>query len=130
MFYGNVKSGKLTINSVDIFRDYLRSIPDGDVKLSVRKCRPDRSNPQNRYYQGIIVKILSDELGYEKDEIHEIVKWRFLRETKEIKGTVYEYSRSTASLNTAEFEEFLEQCRRWALKDLEIYLPLPREVDY
>ena len=40
-------------------------------------------------------------------------------------------SRSTANLNTKEFENYLEEIRRWAITDLSINIPEPNEnYDY
>ena len=38
--------------------------------------------------------------------------------------------KSTASLNTVEFEEFNSECRRWASKKIGLYIPEPNEIEY
>ena len=91
-----------------------------------------RSIPENKYYWGVIVEILSDELGYSKFETHEILKEKFLREPKFIQtkeGMIEIWiPKSTASLSTTEFEGFLADIRGWAVADLGIVIPLPKEV--
>lgn len=90
-----------------------------------------RSTPQNKYYWGVVVELLSTDLGYSKFEIHEILKWKFLREPKYIKTTegVQEIwiPKSTTKLTTKEFEKYMTEIRDWALIDLNIVLPLPNE---
>ena len=90
-----------------------------------------RSNPENRYYWGVIVSILSDELGYSTWEMHEILKAKFLRHIAFVKTKdgveEVEISGSTAHLSTSEFEKYLENIRIWASSDLEISIPLPNE---
>ncbi|MBC8521065.1 MAG: hypothetical protein H8D26_03625 [Methanomicrobia archaeon] len=81
---------------------------------------------------GVVIEILSDELGYSKFEIHEILKEMFLREPKYIKtidNKVKEVwiSRSTRELTTEQFEKYMADVRNWAVMDLGIVLPLPRE---
>ena len=91
-----------------------------------------RSLPENRYYFGIIVKILSDELGNSPMEIHELCKQLFLGEIVFIKTQKgvreINVSKSTTELSTIEFEEYLSNIRQWASMELGIYLPLPNEL--
>lgn len=90
-----------------------------------------RSQPQSRYYFGVIIEILSNELGYTKNECHEILKELFLKTLKHLKtkNGVKEVwiTKSTTNLTTIDFEEFLSQIRQWASIELSIYLPLPNE---
>lgn len=92
-----------------------------------------RSLQENKYYWGVIVKILSSELGYTRDETHEILKELFLRELKflKTKDGVEEVwiTKSTTKLSVGEFEDYLSEIRQWASMALGIYLPLPRESE-
>ena len=67
---------------------------------------------------------MGDELGYNQEETHEALKWKFLR-----KGGKLETVKSTTSLTTTEFETFLELVRIWAITDMGITIPLPDEVN-
>ena len=91
-----------------------------------------RSNPENRYYWGVVVQILAEELGYFKDEMHEILKRKFLTEhvllRNKGKEIAAERNRSTAELSTKEMEDFLSQIRIWASSELSIFIPEPNEV--
>lgn len=92
-----------------------------------------RSTQQNRYYWGCVVQILSDELGYDRNEIHEIIKNKFLLENKIIKtknGSAVELkvSGSTSNLDTIQFEDLMTKIRIWANRDLGIYIKEPNEI--
>ena len=93
-------------------------------KITVRKLR---SVKQNRYYWGIIIKILCKEIGYSKEEMHEALKYKFLR-YENVTGlpTVL----STTNLSTIEQESYHAQIRRWAAIDMGIVIPKPNEVDF
>lgn len=108
--------------------DYLKAL-DNVYKVDIKRDRKGRSNPQNRYYRGVVVKMISEETGYTPEEVHEILKTKFLSYEKVIEktGEVFTISRSTTELNTQEFEEFLEMCRMFAAQDIEIVIPLPNE---
>lgn len=90
-----------------------------------------RSLPENRYYFGVIVQILSDELGYSREEVHEICKHLFLSEVIFLKTKdgfkEMRIPKSTTQLKTIEFEDYLSNIRQWASIELSIYLPLPNE---
>jgi len=83
-----------------------------------------RSKEQNDYYWGVVVTMLSDRFGYSKDEIHEILKWKFLRAVEPGKP---DRIRSTRDITTLEAEAYYEQIRRWAAAEYNVYIPLPSE---
>ena len=88
----------------------------------IRKIKKQRSLNQNSYYWGIVIKIMSQELGYTDNEMHQVFASEFLmyinRDRKFIK--------STTELSTIEFENYLENCRRLA-SEQGIFIPLPNE---
>ena len=73
-----------------------------------------------------MVAILGDHCGYDPEEMHLALKFKFLRKGKEGLETVT----STTDLSTVEFESYLERIRRWASLDLNCFIPQPNEVDY
>ncbi|MDP2654910.1 MAG: hypothetical protein Q8Q08_12890 [Candidatus Omnitrophota bacterium] len=127
-FRARVEGGKLILYQPEALREWLRfRFKEGaDAKVIVRRYRKDRSNNQNKYYWAVPVKILADAFGYFPDEMHEALKFKFLRLTD---GPL-ERTRSTASLSTVEKEEYLARIRTWALTEHGIRIPLPNEVDY
>jgi len=112
--------------------NYLRELGN-DYIVDVKKQRNNRSNMQNNYYWKCIVQELSDFTGFFPDEMHDILKVKFASEwtTIEIedKTTGIQTLNSTARMNTAEFELYVEQIRIWALSDLGIRLMLPNEYN-
>ncbi len=100
-----------------------------------RIFRKDRSNNQNSYYWGVIISLLSEHTGFSPDEMHEILKHKFLRRTLWVRtkhGTQEQsiIAQSTTRLTTKQFEEYQSQIRQWASMDLGVFLPEPNEVDY
>jgi hypothetical protein len=88
-----------------------------------------RSLWQNSYYHGVIVRILADHFGYSPEEMHEALKFKFLRIERPGKPTTV---RSTADENftRADAENYYSQIRTWASREFGIYIPLPRETGY
>jgi hypothetical protein len=110
-----------------------------EVVITVSDTAKKRSVDQNAYYFAAIVNPICErfnELGerLEPDQVHEILKYKFLRvcnideDTGEIKA---EYVRSTASLKTYEFSFYLEDCIRYAAElGIDINTPARASKEY
>jgi hypothetical protein len=98
-------------------------------KIELKVNRDNRSNKQNRYYWGVVIAILSEFTGFTPDEMHYDLKSRFLKYYKVIPSTGEErlLIRSTSKLSTEEFEKYVEEIRRWAITELDVYIPSPNE---
>lgn len=86
-----------------------------------------RSNPQNRYYWGVVIDILSNHTGFDPVDMHEILKHKFLDRNVVIADEVMRIPKSTTSLTTSEFEIYLSQIKEWASIGLSVVLPDPNE---
>ncbi|MBU1308800.1 MAG: hypothetical protein KKE30_04610 [Gammaproteobacteria bacterium] len=90
-----------------------------------------RSLPQNSYYWGVIVKIISDELGYSPAQIHEMLREEFLYEVLHIKTrdgiTQKKIAKSTTEITTTEAEDYYSSIRQWASITLGLWIPEPHE---
>jgi hypothetical protein len=126
IFKAVIQKGKVVFDRVGLFNDYLTLLEGKEVDIVVRKHKKNRSNNQNAYYFGVVIKILSEDLGYSDDEMHSALKMMFLQDNLRKIPTL----RSTASLSTTEFEEYLEKIRQWAAQELSCVIPLPNEVDF
>ncbi len=108
---------------------------DERCKTCGRPFAKGRSGCQNRYYWGVVIDLLSEHTGFDREEMHEVLKHKFLRKTVWIhkKGGIEEQSiitKSTTGLTTKQFEEYLSGIRQWASADLGVFLPEPNEADY
>ena len=102
----------------------------GTHTISIERTKQTRSLAQNKYYWGVIVPMLASEFGYFRDEMHDVLRRKFLTYTKQnpLTGELEMFARSTTKLNTAEMESYLEAIRTWALSEFSLYLPLPNEI--
>lgn len=82
-----------------------------------------RSSNENNYYWGVVVEELSQYTGFSPQEVHTLLKNKFL---KIVKGKL-ESARSTTELSVYEFEQYLSQVRQWASEELNVYIPTPNE---
>jgi len=89
----------------------------GMYRVVIVKYRKRRTDSQNRFYWPAIIAPFGDYLrgqgsGITDEECHEMLKWKFLRETIIDPGTgevIGEKTRSTTELNTTEFSEYIDK---------------------
>lgn len=129
-FTGEVIHGKMTLEQPEKLQKWLGIISKEDgtpqkVSVVVKKFRKIASNEQMRYYRGVIVKMVAEKLGMEYEDAHNMLRMMHLLDhTKQ-----FPFPRSTTDLSTVEFEDYNRECRQWAAKELQLYVPLPNEVE-
>jgi ATP-dependent phosphoenolpyruvate carboxykinase len=102
----------------------LKAMP---YRVELKENRGKRSLNENAYYWGVVVKILSDYTGDTPDDMHEVLKAKFLKTVVNFGGEELVMSKHTWNLTTKEFEEYLEQIRIFAQTELDVKIPLPNE---
>lgn len=123
-FSCTVKKGNLKIDDFFNFKLYLCKLEGKNLEIIVQRKFKKRTNPENSYYWAVVVKLLSDELGYTPDEMNEVLKNKFLSIHKE----PYDTCGSFKKLPTVKFEEKMTEIREFASIELNIYIPLPNEI--
>lgn len=127
VFTGQIdERGRIVLEQPVNYGRWLQRLAGQRVELIVRKRRAQRSDRQNRAYFGIVVAMLAEHCGYEPDEMHEALAWKFLGIDQA--GDPLPRRRSTAGLTTAEFEDYVGRVRRWAAEELGCDIPEPNEV--
>ena len=124
VFTGMVDNGGLRFDRKSVVDNYMCTLIGQRVEVIIRKPKTSRSTLQNSYYWSVVVELLANELGYDKDEIHEILKYKFLQSH----AMGMPYIKSTTKLSTGEFEEYLSKIKRWAAEFLHIVIPDPNEA--
>lgn len=134
IFFGEIKQGKIIFAGPDKFNAFLHTLEGQEVEIIVRKIRKPRTKRENRYYWGVVVKLISEEIGLSPEEVHEALKMQFLKRhiDFQVQDQIEQifYVQSTTSLSTIEFEEYLVNVRMWAASFLGCKIPLPNEVDF
>jgi len=125
IFLGKIEKGKLILERPDRFADYLLTLEKKEVEVVVSKIKKDRTKRQNRWYWVCVVGIAAEYFGYLPEEMHDAYKMIFLRCHDEGKP---ETIRSTTTLTTAEFTDYIEKCRQWAAEQ-GLVIPDPTEVE-
>lgn len=82
-------------------------------RVTVTDAKLNRSLEQNERLWELYTSIGSH-LGIEKDKIHELMGYKFLRYQTEIAGMPVELIKSTTKLTTSEMTEYQQQIEVWA----------------
>jgi len=138
-------------NEEDNFKRYLNGLQFKDatakIKITVERYRNDASTQQMRYLFGVVYAIIGDTFGYDVyeyyNEIHIPLKkmflgfkrvpqravYKILKQPLFTKETVAVEAVSLTEIDTKQMTDYIENVRRWALKEHNITIPAPNEVD-
>jgi hypothetical protein len=104
----------LTKLNLPILIDKLRTLDlSKNWRVNISEHKYIRSISQNDRYW-LMLKELGSYLGYTDIELHDLLKYKFLAEQKEIAGQPVIVIKSTSSLNTEEFSEYNRNVERFA----------------
>ena len=105
--------GRLAYERPIEFGRWLGLLSGNRVEVVVRKRKTKRSNQANAFYWAAVVHPLAEHLGYEDDELHEVMAMRFLR-IEDCPVTGVPRRKRTPKTDTAEFSDYVERCIRLA----------------
>lgn len=128
----------------------LQSAAIGGDEIMVVRIEPEekkRTQRQNKYLWGVVYKYLVDnDPGYFVNEeterllrgcgiavteiVHEFCKAQFLPPLELAIGGGMKITKSTAKLNRQEFNDYVENIRRWAANELQVFIPDPYAAGY
>ena len=128
-FKGSVKNNIFIPDQIEAYQLNINKFEGKEVWVTLGGVKKTRSLNQNRYYHGVILKMISDETGYTPEEVHEVIKARFLPIPITL-GGVGIIPGSTTDLSTDEFELLMGKVRKWGDTELNLYIPEPNEVPF
>lgn len=109
-FYGIIADHRIQLGDAAAFSQQIRRLEGCQIEIRLAKRKKIRSLDANAYYWGVCIKYLAEYTGYEPDELHDALKARFLTDNSGKLPRV----RSTASLDTKEFSEYVDNVIRVA----------------
>jgi len=117
---------------------YIAGLPDKTWQIDVKEYKPNRSNSQNNLLW-MWYEVISAYTGDTKEELHDKFKTKFLGvvekeivfrdESGEIQTEILRRPRSTTTLTTKEFTEFLEKIELTVMAAFPGFI-LPKPDDY
>jgi len=129
MFKVTKTNGTWVVENPEALAKYKQDCPDETYFLSIGpKKKQSRTLQQNKYYYGVLVKLLSEHQGCSPDDAHMIFSKQFLPvKVVEFDGQEISYFKSTKKLCVEEFSGFITLCIQ-LLAELEVIVPDIDEV--
>lgn len=134
VFQGTILQGKILFHVPKQFKEYLAQLennqPNGQqVNVIVEKWKDQRTLSQNRYYWGVVLKVISDDTGHEQEDLHEFFKKKFIPEKEiRVKDEMQVISGCTHDLTKDNFfSDYIDKIRVWYAQ-AGGYIPDPNEV--
>lgn len=133
---GVIRGGRLVIHDRKAFDSAVRGLKNGwEVDIEVSRFRATRSLAQNAYYHAVVLVYLARHTGMDVAVWHDMLKVKFLSKEEFVKspeGIIVEkftLGDTTRKLDTQEFDDYIERIRLWAAEKLNLYIPVPNEVE-
>lgn len=126
---------KYAITNSETMRHVMYVISNLDAEkgwnVEIKRKTKQRTLSQNALYwrwMNEIAALVSEQTGYEKDEVHELFKDTFLDPKIITIGGVTTKRYSTQNLTTKEMSKYMDRVDRFCIQNLGISLPIPAEL--
>ena len=120
--YGKINKLKIDFLDEERFVEDLVRLEGKDIIFTILENKNFRTNAQNKLWWKYM-QIMGADLGYSKDEMHDICKLKFLKRERVEDGIKVEYLKSTAQLTKKEFNGLVDEVIIWAASTFSINLP-------
>ena len=130
IFTGTIRpDGRPELDDKAGFTTLCRSLIGKRIELILRPHKSTRSSRQRAYYYAVIVRRLSEYIGYSKTETNELLKLKFNPLELTVKGEKVLVGMSIENEKTDRVEEIYRDIREWAFEFFGIHIPEPNEID-
>ncbi len=120
--FGKIKNFKIDFLDEERFVADLLKFDGMDIVFTLSENKDFRTNSQNKLWWKYM-DIMGGDLGYSKNEMHDICKLKFLKRERVEDGIKVEYLKSTAQLTKKEFKKLVDDVIIWAASTFSINLP-------
>ena len=120
--FGKIKNLKIDFLDEERFVEDLLKFEGKNIVILISENKDYRTNSQNKLWWKYM-EIMGGELGYTKNEFHDIAKLKFLQRERIEDGIKIKYLKSTTSLTKKEFKELVDAVIIWAASTFSINLP-------
>lgn len=112
----------------------LKSLEGKRARIVIEEFKLPRTTPQNNYYYGVVLtayqeKFAAEGVIFSKEQMHLWIKefvWKWFVDV-ELNGIPFRKILSSTEVNIQQWEDLMKQCRYYADKHLNIYIPEPQK---
>lgn len=133
-YFGNIDvAGKLSLTNNKAFLSDLKDLAGKEVRITIEH-KSKRSDPQNRFFHGVIVPIVKAhllDLGWKEAKSNEWVKnyikynCLIIENSNDDTGETIKTLGETSALTTSEFKDFIADVQQWCAETLGLLIPDP-----
>jgi hypothetical protein len=123
---GRVINGKFKPDSPNDFKLSFASHEGQEVEIVVKRKSKDKVR-QYRYLYGVVYQLIAEHTGYSTYYVDIMMKSKFCFDV--VNGVKIPRKKSASTFKTAEFTQYIDNIRKWAMEFLEIRIPEPNEID-
>lgn len=127
IFKAEIKNNSLIIEDTEKYNNWLFQLNENKVEVIIRKPKKIRSERQNRYYWGVVLKLISETTGESSEDLHNHFSYKWLS-TNGKSGKLIS-KKSTTTLSTIEFAEYIDKIIIWGERFLNITFPEPESIE-
>ena len=120
--FGKIKNLEIDFLDEEKLLEDLLKFDGKDIIFSISEHKDYRTNSQNKLWW-TYMQIMGEELGYTKNEMHDLAKLKFLQRERIEGGKKIIYLKSTTALTKKEFRDLIESVIIWAASTFSINLP-------
>ena len=120
--FGRIKNLEIDFLDEEKLLEDLLKFDGKDIIFSISENKDYRTNSQNKLWWKYM-EIMGLELGYTKNEMHDLAKLKFLQRERIEGGLKIKYLKSTTALTKKEFRELIDLVIIWAAQTFSVNLP-------
>ncbi len=126
-----IVNGELKVPTRKFLLAALKGWPDMAVDLEIRPFEETRRARANRYYWGVVLKMMAAEMGQSPEDVHEVEKLRHNYKAAPDPQTALDVriAQSTAKLTIQQFSAYIEAVMLDGAEYLGLTFPEPRESE-
>jgi hypothetical protein len=109
LWYGN-GTAKDDTRQRKLLKAAITHLPEGAYELTIKPVDQTRRSQANRYYWGVVLRMMAEESGHGANELHDLMKLRHNGQviTDITTGEEVTVGRTTRTLTVAQFSAYLE----------------------
>lgn len=137
-FHGQIDgNGQLVLNDPRAFKRFAKTLSGERVTVTLTKAKSKRSLDQNAWIWGVAYPLIAEHCGndhHEHEQLHYdllSVRYGTVAIAPMVPGAQPRIvpAKTTSSMTTTEFSEYMEWLARFAAEKLDVVIPLPDDAN-
>ena len=128
-FFSHVDDGRLDHRTAIMIQSTLKAFNGKDVSITIKEYKPTATDQQRKYWFSVVVPILGDHLGYDKDEMHAVLIEHLMPELVKVviglDGRESKIRPSWNDLDVSQAIDLVDRAYSFARYEHNVFIPEP-----